>query len=91
MTKGKPEAVMRDNGKRSISRIFRHCLVLNHDNDKRTPFLSALTMENRSICKVVKNEYLAIENILNKDDNKIMYDDMFVNAYDEVRDNGRDQ
>jgi hypothetical protein len=48
-------------------------------------------MENRSICKVVKNEYLAIENILNTDDNKIMYDDMFVDAYDEVRDNGRDQ
>jgi hypothetical protein len=36
----------------------------------------------------VKNEFLAVEDIINKDDGKLRYDDMFVKAYNEAREHG---
>jgi hypothetical protein len=39
--------------------------------------------------KIVKNEFLAIEDIPNIDDGKIRYDDMFIKAYNETGEHGR--
>ena len=36
----------------------------------------------------MKNEFLAVEDIINKDDGKLRYDDMFVKAYNEAREHG---
>ncbi len=38
--------------------------------------------------KIVKNEFLAVEDIPNTDDGKIRYDSMFVKAYNETREHG---
>jgi transposase InsO family protein len=88
MVNGKPDRVMHDNGKQFTSRIFKHFLVHNHIKDKRIPnSYPQLQGKIEAYNKIVKNEFLALEDISNIDDGKLRYD-MFVKAYNEAREHG---
>jgi transposase InsO family protein len=88
MINGKPDKVMHDNGKQFTSRIFRRFLVHNHIKDKRIPnSYPQLQGKIEAYNKIVKNEFLAVEDIPNIDDGKPRYD-MFVKAYNETREHG---
>jgi transposase InsO family protein len=87
MVNGKPDRVMHDNGKQFTSRIFRHFLVHNHIKDKRIPNSYPQMQGKIEAYKIVKSEFLALEEILNIDDGKPRYD-MFVKAYNEAREHG---
>jgi len=80
---------MHDNGKQFTSRIFKHFLVHNHIKDKRIPnSYPQLQGKIEAYNKIVKNEFLALEDdISNIDDGKLRYD-MFVKAYNEDRERG---
>ena len=85
---GKPDRVMHDNGKQFTSRIFKHFLVHNHIKDKRIPnSYPQLQGKIEAYNKIVKNEFVALEDIPNIDDGKLRYD-MFVKAYNETREHG---
>jgi len=88
ITNGKPKKIMHDNGKQFTSRIFKHFLVHNHIKDKRIPN-SYPQMQGKieAYNKIVKSEFLALEDISNIDDGKLRYD-MFVKAYNEAREHG---
>jgi transposase InsO family protein len=88
MINGKPIKIMHDNGKQFTSRIFRHFLVHNHIKDKRIPnSYPQLQGKIEAYNKIVKNEFLALEDILNIDEGSQRYD-MFVKAYNETREHG---
>lgn len=88
MNYGRPDKVMHDNGKQFTSRIFKHFLVHNHIKDKRIPnSYPQLQGKIEAYNKIVKNEFLALEDIPNIDDGKLRYD-MFVKAYNETREHG---
>jgi transposase InsO family protein len=85
---GKPHKVMHDNGKQFTSKIFRHFLQRNNIKDKPIPArYPQLQGKIEAYNKIVKNEFLAIENIPNIDYGKRMYS-MFVKAYNEDREHG---
>ena len=85
---GKPDRVMHDNGKQFTSNIFRHFLVHNHIKDKRIPNrYPQLQGKVEAYNKIVKNEFLAIEDMPNINDG-ILRCDMFVKAYNEAREHG---
>ena len=86
---GKPEKIMHDNGKQFTSKMFRHFLVHNQIKDKQIPnsFLSKLQGKIEAYNKIVKSEFIALEDIPNIDDRKQRYD-MFVKAYNETREHG---
>ena len=85
---GKPKKIMHDNGKQFASRIFKHFLVHNHIKDKRIPnSYPQLQGKIEAYNKIVKNEFLALEDIPSIDDGKLRYD-MFVKAYNETREHG---
>jgi transposase InsO family protein len=88
MNNGKPMKIMHDNGRQFTSRIFKHFLVHSHIKDKRIPN-SYPQMQGKieAYNKIVKSEFLALEEILNIDDGKPRYD-MFVKAYNEAREHG---
>ena len=88
MVNGKPKKVMHDNGKQFTSRIFKHFLVRNHIKDKRIPnSYPQLQGKIEAYSKIVKNEFLALEDIPSIDDGKLRYD-MFVKTYNETREHG---
>ncbi len=88
MINGKPDRVMHDNGKQFTSNVFRRFLVHNHIKDKRIPkCYPQLQGKIEAYNKIVKNEFLAVEDIPNIDDGKLRYD-MFVKAYNEAREHG---
>ncbi len=71
---GKPEKVMHDNGKQFTSRIFKHFLQRNNIKDKPIPArYPQLQGKIEAYNKIVKNEFLAIENIPNIEEGKRMY------------------
>ena len=79
---------MHDNGKQFTSNIFKRFLVHNHIKDKRIPnSYPQLQGKVEAYNKIVKNEFLALEDMLNIDDGKLRYE-MFVKAYNEVREHG---
>ena len=85
---GKPKKIMHDNGKQFTSRIFKHFLVHNHIKDKRIPnSYPQLQGKVEAYNKIVKNEFLALEDIPDMDEGKRRYD-MFVKAYNEAREHG---
>ena len=84
---GKPGSVMHDNGKQFTSKIFRHFLVHNQIKDKQIPNSYPLQGKIEACNKIVKNEFLAIEDIPNIVDGKQRYD-IFVKAYNETREHG---
>jgi putative transposase len=88
MTNGKPKKIMHDNGKQFTTRIFRHFLVHNQIKDKQIPnSYPQLQGKIEAYNKIVKNEFLAIEDIPNLVDGKLRYD-IFVKAYNEAREHG---
>lgn len=88
MINGKPDRVMHDNGKQFTSNVFRRFLVHNHIKDKRIPnSYPQLQGKIEAYNKIVKNEFLAVEDIPTIDDGKLRYD-MFVKAYNETREHG---
>ena len=61
---GKPKKVMRDNGKQFTSKIFKR--FLEHNNIKYKPIPKSypqLQGKVEAYNKIVKNEFLAVENI----------------------------
>jgi transposase InsO family protein len=85
---GKPEKVMHDNGKQFTSKTFRRFLQRNNIKDKSIPArYPQLQGKIEAYNKIVKNEFLAVENIPNVEDGKRMYV-MFVKAYNEEREHG---
>ena len=79
---------MDDNGKQFTSSIFRRFLVRNQIKDKQIPnSYPQLQGKVEAYNQIVKNEFLAIEDIPNLDDGKRRYD-MFVKAYNETREHG---
>ena len=80
---------MHDNRKQFTSKIFRRFLVHNQIKDKHIPnSYPQLQGKIETYNKVVKNEFLAVEDIPNTDDGKIRYDSMLVKAYNESREHG---
>jgi transposase InsO family protein len=85
---GKPEKVLHDNGKQFTSNIFRRFLIHNRIKDKRIPnCYPQLQGKIEAYNRIVKNEFLAVEDIPNIDDGKLRYD-MFVKGYNEAREHG---
>ena len=85
---GKPKKVMRDNGKQFTSKTFRHFLKHNYIKDKPIPkSYPQLQGKVEAYNKIVKNEFLAVEDISGINDGKLRYE-MFVKAYNETRDVG---
>ena len=75
MINGKPRKIMHDNGKQFTSKIFRHFLVHNQIKDKQIPnSYPQLQGKIEAYNKIVKNEFLAIEDIPNIVDGKLRYD-----------------
>ena len=79
---------MHDNGKQFTSKIFRHFLEKNKIKDKPIPKgYPQLQGKIEAYNKIVKNEFLKVENISNVEEGKEMYS-MFVKAYNEEREHG---
>jgi transposase InsO family protein len=75
MNNGKPKTVMHDNGKQFTSKAFKHFLVHNNIGDKRIPnFYPQMQGKIEAYNKIVKNEFLALEDIPNIEDGKLRYD-----------------
>lgn len=88
MVNGRPKTVMHDNGKQFTSRAFKHFLENKQIKDKRIPnFYPQMQGKIEAYNKIVRKEFLALEQIPNKDDGKIRYD-LFVKAYNESREHG---
>jgi transposase InsO family protein len=76
---------MHDNGKQFTSKILRRFLQYNKIKDKPIPArYPQLPGKIEAYNKIVKNEFLKVENILNIEEGKKMYH-MFVKAYNEER------
>ena len=85
---GKPDKVMHDNGKQFTSKTFKRFLQRNNIKDKSIPArYPQLQGKIEAYNKIVKNEFLAVENIPNVEEGKKMYS-MFVKAYNEEREHG---
>ena len=85
---GKPKKVMRDNGKQFTSKIFKRFLEHNNIKDKPIPkSYPQLQGKVEAYNKIVKNEFLAVEDISSIDDGKLRYE-IFVKAYNETREHG---
>ena len=85
---GKPDKVMHDNGKQFTSKTFKHFLQCNNIKDKSIPArYPQLQGKIEAYNKIVKNEFLAVENIPNVEEGKKMYS-MFVKAYNDEREHG---
>ena len=70
---GKPHKILHDNGKQFTSKIFRHFLQRNNIKDKSIPArYPQLQGKIEAYNKIVKNEFLAVENIRNVEDGKRM-------------------
>ena len=72
MINGKPNKVMHDNGKQQfVSKIFKHFLERNNMKDKPIPnCYPQLQGKIEAYNKIVKNEFLSIEDIANSYDGK---------------------
>ena len=76
---------MRDNGKQFTSKIFKRFLEHNDIKDKPIPkSYPQLQGKVDAYNKIVKNQFLAVEDISSIDDGKLRYE-MFVKAYNETR------
>ena len=85
---GKPKKVMHDNGKQFVSRLFRQYLADNDITDKPIPAAyPQLQGKVEAYNKIVKNEFLSVEDIYDRQDGKARYC-LFVNAYNTDREHG---
>ena len=79
---------MHDNGKQFTSKMFRRFLQRNNIKDKSIPVrYPQLQGKIEAYNKIVKNEFLWIENIPKIEERKLMYS-MFVKSYNEEREHG---
>ena len=77
---GKPKKIMHDNGKQFTSNMFKHFLEHNNIRDKPIPdSYPQLQGKGEAYNKIVKNEFISVEQISNIDEGKVRYD-MFVKA-----------
>ena len=68
---GKPHKILHDNGKQFTSKIFIHFLQRNNIKDKSIPArYPQLQGKIEAYNKIVKNEFLAVENIPNIEDGR---------------------
>ena len=82
---GKPLKILHDNGKQLTSKTFRYFLKRNKIKNKSIPArYPQLQGKIEAYNKIVKNEFLAIENISNIEEGKRRYS-MYVKAYNEER------
>lgn len=87
-TNGKPGKVMHDNGKQFVSKSFRKYLRVNDIKDKPIPAAyPQLQGKVEAYNKIVKNEFLAVEEIPDVEDGKARYA-LFVDAYNMDREHG---
>lgn len=85
---GKPKKIIHDNGKQFTSKIFRRFLVHNQIKDMQIPnSYPQLQGKVEAYNKIVKNEFLSVEDIPTIDDGKLRYD-TFVKTYNETREHG---
>jgi len=89
LVNGKPKKIMHDNGKQFTSKIFKRFLEHNYMKDKPIPnFYPQLQGKVEAYNKIVKNEFISVEDISSKDEGKLRYDDMFVKAYNDKGEDG---
>jgi transposase InsO family protein len=87
-TNGIPKKVMHDNGKQFKSKIFKRFLEKNRIKDIAIRNGHPQTQGKiEAYNKIVKNEFLAVEDLASIDDGKIRYA-MFVKAYNDEREHG---
>jgi len=87
-TNGTPRKVMHDNGRQFTSGLFRRYLRKNDIKDKPIPArYPQLQGKVEAYNKIVKNEFLAVEDIPDVKDGKARYA-MFVDAYNMDREHG---
>jgi transposase InsO family protein len=85
---GKPKTVMHNNVKQFTSKTFRNFLENKQIRDKRIPnFYPHMQGKIEAYNKIVKNEFLALEDIPNVEEGKLRYN-IFVKAYNETREHG---
>jgi putative transposase len=88
MINGKPKKIMHDNGKQFTSKIFKRFLEHNNIKDKPIPnSYPQLQGKVEAYNKIVKNEFISVEDISSIDEGKLRYD-MFVKAYNDKREHG---
>jgi transposase InsO family protein len=79
---------MHDDGKQFTSKSYKHFLVHNNIGDKRIPnFYPQMQGKIEAYNKIVRNEFLALEDIPNIENGKLRYG-MFVKAYSDTREHG---
>jgi hypothetical protein len=67
------------------SKSLKHFLVHNNIGNKRIPnFYPQMQGKIEAYNKIVKNEFLELEHISNREEGKLRYD-MFVKAYNDTR------
>jgi len=88
MVNGMPKKIIHDNGKQFTSSIFKRFLEHNKIKDNPIPkSYPQLQGKVEAYNKIVKNEFLAVEDISSIEDGKIKYD-MFVKVYNDKREHG---
>jgi putative transposase len=88
MINGKPKKIMHDNGKQFTSKMFKRFLEHNNIRDKPIPnSYPQLQGKVEAYNKIVKNEFISVEQISSIDEGKVRYD-MFVKAYNDKREHG---
>jgi putative transposase len=88
MINGKPKRIMHDNGKQFTSKMFKRFLEYNNIGNKPIPSsYPQLQGKVEAYNKIVKNEFISIEQISSIDEGKVRYD-MFVKAYNDKREHG---
>jgi len=88
MINGKVKKIMHDNGKQFTSKIFKRFLEHNNIKDKRIPnSYPQLQGKVEAYNKIVKNEFVSVEDISSIDEGKLRYD-MFVKPYNDKREHG---
>ena len=88
MINGKPKRIMHDNGKQFTSNMFEQFLEYNYIKDKPIPnSYPQLQGKIEAYNKIVKNEFIPVEQISSIDEGKVRYD-MFVKEYNDKREHG---
>jgi putative transposase len=88
MINGKPKRIIHDNGKQFTSTVFKRFLEHNSIKDKPIPkAYPQLQGKIEAHNKIVKNEFISVENISSTDDGKMKYN-MFVKTYNDKREHG---
>jgi hypothetical protein len=87
-----PKTIMHDNGKQFTPKIFKHFIDKNQINeDKAIPNSYPPQLQGKveeAYNKIVKNEFISVEDISSRDKGNLRYDDMFIKVYNDKREHG---